>query len=79
MRPDDLPRALARGLSTLYVIHGDEALLALESAQLLRDTARSAGYLEREVLTVETGFAWSQLALLGNSFSLFSDKKLIDD
>ncbi|SFN44121.1 DNA polymerase III, delta subunit [Formivibrio citricus] len=78
MRPDDLPRALARGLSALYVIHGDEALLALESAQQVRDAARNAGYLERETLTVESGFSWSQLTLIGNSFSLFSDKKLID-
>ena len=33
MRPDDLPRALARQIASLYVIHGDEALLALEAAQ----------------------------------------------
>ncbi len=78
MRPDDLPRALARGLSPLYIIHGDEALLTLESAQKVREAARDAGYTEREVLTVETGFSWSKLALLGNSFSLFSEKKLID-
>lgn len=78
MRPDDLPRALARTIAPLYVIHGDEALLALESAQLIRDAARAAGYDEREVLTVETGFDWSRLAMLGNSFSLFAEKKLIE-
>ncbi len=78
MKPDDLPRALARGLAPLYVIHGDEALLALEAAQLIRDSARAAGYTEREVLTVETGFDWSRLALSGNSLSLFAEKKLID-
>ncbi|MDR3411859.1 MAG: DNA polymerase III subunit delta [Formivibrio sp.] len=75
---DELPRALARGLSSLYVIHGDEALLALEAAQLIRDSARVAGYTEREVLTVETGFDWSRLAMSGNSFSLFAEKKMID-
>lgn len=78
MRPDDLPRALARQIAPLYVIHGDEALLALEAAQLIRDTARAAGYNEREVLTVEAGFDWSHLAMLGNSFSLFSEKKIIE-
>lgn len=78
MRPDDLPRSLARGIAPLYVIHGDEALLALESAQLIRDAARTAGHNEREVLTVETGFDWSRLAMLGNSFSLFADKKIIE-
>jgi DNA polymerase III subunit delta len=78
MRPDDLPRALGRGLATLYTIHGDEALLALESVQLIRDTARERGYSERDVLTVEAGFSWSQLEMVGNSFSLFADKKLIE-
>jgi hypothetical protein len=78
MRPDELPRALGRGLAPLYLIHGDEALLALESAQTIREAARSEGYSEREILTVEAGFSWSQLTLLGNSFSLFSEKKLID-
>lgn len=78
MRPDELSRALGRGLAPLYLIHGDEALLALESAQTIRDAARSEGYSEREILTVEAGFSWSQLTLLGNSFSLFSEKKLID-
>lgn len=78
MKVDELPRALARGLSSLYVIHGDEALLALEAAQLIRDSARVAGYTEREVLTVETGFDWSRLAMSGNSFSLFAEKKMID-
>lgn len=78
MKPDDLPRALTRGLASLYVIHGDEALLALEAAQLIRDSARTAGYTEREVMTVEAGFDWSRLAMSGNSFSLFAEKKLID-
>ncbi len=78
MKPDELPRALTRGLAPLYVIHGDEALLALESAQLIRDHARAAGYTERDILMVESGFDWSRLAMSGNSFSLFSEKKLID-
>lgn len=78
MKPDDLPRALARGLASLYVIHGDETLLALEAAQLIRDQARQAGFTERDVLTVESSFDWSRLAMSGNSFSLFAEKRLID-
>lgn len=78
MRPEDLPRALARGLAPLYVIHGDETLLALEAAQSIRDAAREQGYGEREVLTVESGFDWTRLAMLGNSVSLFAEKKLIE-
>ncbi|MFC7418348.1 DNA polymerase III subunit delta [Iodobacter arcticus] len=78
MRPDDLPRHLGKGLAELYTLHGDETLLVLEAAQQIRDAARAAGYTEREVLTVEPGFAWSSLEMQGNSFSLFSDKKLIE-
>ncbi|NHQ88074.1 DNA polymerase III subunit delta [Iodobacter sp. HSC-16F04] len=78
MRPDDLPRHLSKGLAALYTLHGDETLLVLEAAQQVRDAARAAGYAEREVLTAEPGFAWSELEMQGNSFSLFSDKKLIE-
>ncbi|MEN9658060.1 MAG: hypothetical protein RL571_1525 [Pseudomonadota bacterium] len=78
MRPDDLPRQLSKGLSALYTLHGDESLLLLEAVQQIRDAAKKTGYIEREVLTVETGFAWSSLEMQGNSFSLFSDKKIIE-
>ncbi|GAA5786393.1 DNA polymerase III subunit delta [Chitiniphilus shinanonensis] len=78
MRTEDLPRQLARGLGPLYTIHGDEPFLALEAAQVVRDTARAAGYTEREVLTVEAGFSWSQLGMIGNSFSLFASQKLVE-
>ncbi|BCL76523.1 DNA polymerase III subunit delta [Jeongeupia sp. HS-3] len=78
MRSEQLARQLATKLAPLYTIHGDEAFLAQEAAQTIRDAARNAGYAEREVLTVEAGFAWSRLALIGNSFSLFGDQKLVE-
>lgn len=78
MRSEDLARHLKGGLSPLYVLHGDETFLTLEAAQALRDAARQHGYAEREVMTVETGFSWSQLGMVGNSFSLFSEKKLLE-
>jgi len=43
MRADDLPRQLAKGVAPLYVIHGDEPLLALEAADAVRAAARAAG------------------------------------
>ncbi|WP_157669506.1 DNA polymerase III subunit delta [Chitinibacter sp. GC72] len=80
MRPDELPRALQRGLAPLYVIHGDEALLALEAAQHIRDAARQAGYSEREVLMVENAahFQWSQLQASGATMSLFAELRLLE-
>jgi DNA polymerase-3 subunit delta len=80
MRPEDLAKSLQRQLAPLYVIHGDEALLALESAQAIRDAARQAGYSEREVLTVENAahFQWSQLSASGASKSLFAELRLLE-
>ncbi|QDQ26821.1 DNA polymerase III subunit delta [Chitinimonas arctica] len=79
IRASDLPGHLAAGrLSPIYVVHGEEALLALEAAQAIRDAARLAGFAEREVLTVEAGFKWSELAAAGQAISLFAERKLIE-
>ena len=65
-------------LSPLYVIHGAEPLAALEAADLLRDRARKAGYVEREVFTAEAGFDWSRLRSAGSELSLFATLRLIE-
>jgi DNA polymerase-3 subunit delta len=76
--PDALGAALQRGLTPLYLIHGEEALLALEAADLIRLKAREQGYTEREILTVETGFDWSQLTDAVSSVSLFASLKVLE-
>jgi DNA polymerase-3 subunit delta len=78
LSPDALSAGLTRGLAPLYLIHGEEALLALEAADAIRAAARAAGYLEREVLTVEAGFDWSQLTDAMMSVSLFASLKLLE-
>lgn len=75
---DQLAAHAGRGLAPLYTIFGEETLLVLEAADLIRTHARAAGYSERHVLTVESGFDWSQLAMTGNSLSLFATKRIID-
>ncbi|MSQ50132.1 MAG: DNA polymerase III subunit delta [Betaproteobacteria bacterium] len=65
-------------LASLYVIHGDEPLLALEAADAIRAAARAQGCDEREVLTVERGFDWGELAQAGASRSLFGGRKIIE-
>ena len=75
---EDLPQHLAKGLAPLYVIHGDALLLAIEAADAIRSAARTAGYAEREVLTVEPGFKWAELRNSAQSLSLFSARKLIE-
>ena len=78
LRAEELERHLSRSLAALYVIHGDEPLQSLEAADTIRAAARAQGYAEREVLSVERGFDWNQLAVSGASLSLFSSKKLIE-
>ena len=78
LKPEQLPQHLQGKLAPLYVVHGDEPLLALESADRIRLAARKAGYAEREIFTVETGFNWSNLLFSGNSMSLFGSQRLLD-
>ena len=76
-----LANALARSsssLASIYLIHGDEPLLALESADAIRAAARKKGCEERDVFTVERGFDWSELAQAGASQSLFGGRKIVE-
>ena len=65
-------------LSALFVIHGAEPLAALEAADALREQARAAGYIEREVFTAESGFDWLKLKSAGNELSLFATRRLLE-
>ncbi len=65
-------------LASLYVLTGDEQLLLLETADLIRKTARKNHIGEREIMTVERGFKWGQLHAANNALSLFGDRKLIE-
>lgn len=67
-----------KALSPLYVVHGAEPLAALEAADALRESARAAGYCEREVLTAESGFDWSRLTSAGSELSLFATLRLLE-
>jgi DNA polymerase-3 subunit delta len=78
LRSEQLDTHLARALAPLYVIHGDEPLLAMEAADAIRAKARAEGYAERTVLTVERGFDWGQLAASAASLSLFASRQMIE-
>lgn len=75
---EDLPRHLAKGVGSLYVIHGEAMLLAIEAADAIRLAAREAGYSEREVIIAEQHFKWTELRNSAQSMSLFSSRKVID-
>lgn len=78
LRPEDLAAHLARPLAPLYVVHGDEPLLALEAADAIRAAARKGGATERDVLVVEPGFRWDAFDAANANLGLFGDRKLVD-
>ena len=78
LKYEELPRHLERGLQPLYVVHGDEPLLALEAGDAIRAAARNAGAVEREVLVVEPGFKWDALLGANANGSLFGERKVVD-
>ena len=75
---EQLSQHLSRGLKSLYVVYGEEFLLALEAADRIRAKTREQGFDERRVLIAESGFDWGELAMVSNSMSLFAPKRLLD-
>ena len=78
LKHDELARHLERGLQPLYIVHGDEPLLALEAGDAIRAAARAAGPVEREVLVAEPGFKWDALLGANANGSLFGERKIVD-
>jgi len=78
IRLDDLGRHLSRKLEPLYLVHGDEPLLALEAGDQIRAAARRAGCEQREVLVVDQGFKWDAFIAANANIGLFGDRKLVD-
>ncbi|PLZ03493.1 DNA polymerase III subunit delta [Burkholderia sp. WAC0059] len=78
LRLDALEPHLAKGLSGLYVVYGDEHLLVQEACDRIRAAARATGFTERSTFTVERGFDWSSLLGASQSMSLFGDRQLVE-
>src|SRR5438132_8656676 len=78
IRPAQLASHLAKGLAPLYVVHGDEPLLAIEAGDEIRAAARAAGFDEREILVAEPGFKWDAFAAANRNLGLFGARKLVD-
>ena len=70
---------LAKGLRSLYVLHGDEPLLVQEAADAIRAAARAQGFTERSVFTVAGAhFDWAEVLASGASMGLFGDRQLVE-
>lgn len=75
---EQLPQHLQKQTASLYTLFGNEPLLILEAADLIRIHARQQGYTERELFTVDQHFDWSDVLNAGNNLSLFGDRKIMD-
>jgi len=75
---DRLTDQLARGLSLLYVVVGDEPLAALEASDAIRAAARAAGYSERSVFTVQGRYNWQGIFSGSDNLSLFAERRLTE-
>lgn len=79
LNPLQLAAHLAKRVAPLYVIHGDEPLLAQEAADAIRAAARAQGYTERSSYTVAGAhFDWSAVLAAGGSLSLFADRQIVE-
>jgi DNA polymerase-3 subunit delta len=78
VRLKELAAHLERNLAPVYLIHGDEPLLAIEAGDAVRAAARRAGCDERETFFVEPGFRWDAFLAGNSTASLFGGRKLID-
>ncbi len=65
-------------LAPIYVVAGDEPLLAIEAADAIRAAARATGYSEREVLHADARFDWSRLNEAASGLSLFAERRIVE-
>ena len=78
IRPAQLAAHLVRDLRPIYVVHGDEPLLAIEAGDQIRAAARKAGYAEREVLVADAAFKWDAFSAANRNLGLFGERRLLD-
>jgi len=69
---------LAKQLAAIYIVSGEDILLKQDAANLIRKTAKKAGFSERIRVAPEAGFDWEQLYSLLYSASLLAEKRLFE-
>jgi DNA polymerase-3 subunit delta len=78
LAPDRLATALGKTLAPLYVIAGDEPLIADECRAAIRAAARKTRNAERESLVAERNFDWNEFTAGLQNLSLFASYRLIE-
>lgn len=60
------------------MVVGDEPLAAQEAGDAIRAAARTAGYGERSVFTVQGRYNWQNIFAAGDNLSLFAERRLTE-
>ncbi len=75
---DSLAAQLAQQLRPVYLVSGDEPLLAAEAADAIRARARAQGFSEREVHFIERASDWEDVRGATANLSLFGTRRLVE-
>jgi DNA polymerase-3 subunit delta len=76
---ESLERHLAAGLLPVYLVSGDEPLLAGEALEAIRARAREQGIGERILVTIEKGMgSWDSALSTARTGSLFASRRLLE-
>ncbi|PKG39399.1 DNA polymerase III subunit delta [Psychromonas sp. Urea-02u-13] len=75
--PEQLQQHIKQQIPNCILIFGDEALLTLEAQDLVKQVAKSQGYLEHFSFSLDGNFEKDEIYSHLQSLSLFSDKKII--
>lgn len=76
LNSDALETHLARGIKPIYIVSGDDPLLAQEAADAIRAAALKAGCEDRNVANVGAGFDWDAWFNASQNGSLFASRTL---
>jgi DNA polymerase-3 subunit delta len=79
LRLDQLSLHLARELLPVYLVSGDEPLLAMEASDAIRARARQAGFEERlQVFTDRSAGPWEEALAATRTLSLFASRRILE-
>lgn len=77
IKPEQLAQHLKQPLAPIYILSGDEPLLAQEASDQIRNACLQQG-MQRELYHVDASFDWGDLLQSANSLSLFSEQKMLE-
>ncbi|MFM2286879.1 MAG: hypothetical protein RL684_22 [Pseudomonadota bacterium] len=79
IRPEQLKAQLERELLPVYLVAGDEPLLATEAADLIRARARALGFEERvQVFIDRSAGPWEEALAATQTRSLFATRRILE-